>query len=75
VKVVIQKSKYIIVNYDEVMTIENQSWCNVHAYNVDGFKWVPLLLNLERVFSKGAIDNLTQLIFKSLMEYGGLIMK
>lgn len=74
-KIVVQKVKYIIVSYDEVTTIDNQSWCNVHAYTVDGFKWVPLLLNLERACSKSTIDNLAKLIFRSLMEYGGLIAK
>jgi len=71
-KVVIQKVKYIIVSYDEVTTIDNQSWCSVHAHIVDGFKKVPLLLNLARLLGGGTIDNLIALILKSLMEYGGL---
>jgi len=71
-KVVIQKAKYIIVNCDEVTTIDNQSWCSVHAHIVYGFKKVPLLLNLERLLGGGTVDNLTTLILKSLMEYGGL---
>ncbi len=74
-QVVIQKAKYIVVNYDEVITIDNQSWCSLHVYIVDRFKWVALLLNLERVFNKSTIDNLPQLIFRSLMEYGDLIAK
>jgi len=71
-KVVIQKVKYIIVSYDEVTTIDNQSGCSAHAHIVDGFKRVPLLLNLARLLGGGTIDNLTALILKSLMEYGGL---
>ncbi len=50
-------------------TIDNQCWCNVHAYVVDRFKWIPLLLNLEKVISGGNVDNL---IMRFLMEYGGL---
>jgi hypothetical protein len=66
-KVVIQKVKYIIVNCNEVTIIDNQSWCNVHAHIVDGFKGVPLLLSLERLLGGGIIDNLIALILKSLM--------
>ncbi len=47
----------------------------MHAHIVDGFKKVPLLLNLARLFGEGTIDNLTALILKSLMEYGGLTTK
>ncbi len=74
-KIVIQKVKYIIVNYDEVTNINNQSWCSMHAYIVDGFRRLPLMLNLERLFSENIVDNLTALILRSLMEYGGLTIK
>jgi hypothetical protein len=43
-------------------------------YVVDGFKKMPLLLNLEKVIVGSTIDNLTTLILISLMEYGGLIV-
>ncbi len=45
----------------------------MHAYVVDGFKRMLLLLNLERVFGEGFTNNLTALILKSLVEYRGLI--
>jgi hypothetical protein len=48
----------------------------VHAYIVDGFNLVePLLLNLERLLGENIINNLTTLIPRSLMEYGGLIVE
>jgi hypothetical protein len=47
----------------------------VHAHIVDGFKRVPLLLTLERLFGGGIIDNLTVLILKSLMDYGSLTIE
>jgi hypothetical protein len=40
-----------------------------------GFRKVPLLLNLEKVFSGGIINNLTQLILRSLMEHEGLTIE
>jgi hypothetical protein len=47
----------------------------VHAHIVDDFKRVPLLLTLERLFGGSTIDNVTVLILKSLMDYGGLIIE
>jgi hypothetical protein len=59
IKVVVQKAKYLAISYDEVTTINNQSWCKVHTYVVDRFKWIPLLLNLEKVIGGGNANNLT----------------
>ncbi len=53
-----QKAKYLAISYDEVSTMDNQSWCSVHAYVVDDFKRIPLLLNLEKVIGGGNVDNL-----------------
>jgi hypothetical protein len=47
----------------------------MHAYIVDSFRRLPLLLNLERLFSESTIDNLIALILRSLMEYGGLTIE
>jgi hypothetical protein len=54
--------------------IESQFWSSIHVYVVDGFKRMFLLLNLESVITISTINNLTTLIFISLMEYGGLIV-
>jgi len=58
------------VNYDEVSTIDNQSWCSVHVYVIASFYKMPLLLNHEMVVGGGSVNNLITLILKSLMEYG-----
>jgi hypothetical protein len=34
-------------------TINNQSWVNARVYLVDGFKRIPILLNLERLIGGG----------------------
>ncbi len=59
IKVVGQKVSYLSISCDEVNTIHNQFWCNVHVYVVDGFKMMPLSLNLERVISGSNVNNLT----------------
>jgi hypothetical protein len=32
VKKVIASSKYLALSYDEVITIDNQSWISIHSY-------------------------------------------
>jgi hypothetical protein len=58
-KVVGQKVSYLSISCDEVSTIHNQFWCNVHVYVVDDFKMMPLSLNLERVIGGSNGNNLT----------------
>jgi hypothetical protein len=52
------------------MMIDNESWINIHTYLVEGFKCIPILLNLESLVSGGTPDNLTNVILKSLMVNG-----
>jgi hypothetical protein len=58
-KVTMQKVRYIAISCDEVTTIDNQSWCNVHVYVDDEFNRISLLLNLEGVISASNAKNLT----------------
>jgi hypothetical protein len=39
--------------------INNQYGGNIHAYLVDGFKHILVLLNLERLVGGSTFDNLT----------------
>jgi uncharacterized protein related to proFAR isomerase len=52
-----------------------RQWCNVHVYVIDGFRKVLLLLNLERVVSRGFSNNLILLIVRSWEEYDGLTIE
>jgi hypothetical protein len=73
-KMVIHATKYLVI-CNEVMMINNESWINIHTYLVEGFKCIPILLNLERLVSGGIVDHLTNVILKSLMVNGGLTME
>jgi hypothetical protein len=53
-----------------IAMVDNQSWVNVHAYFVEGFKCTLILLNLERLVGSGIINNLTNMILNFLMVYG-----
>lgn len=46
----------------------------IHAYLVDGFKCIPILLNLKKLVNGGIFDNLTNVIFDYLMVYEGFTM-
>jgi hypothetical protein len=69
-----QKSPFILVNCDEVTTIDNQSWLSIHVYVTEEWKRVLILLNLQHVVDGTTFDNLTltSFIVKTLMEFGGL---
>jgi hypothetical protein len=54
-----KKVKYIVIYCDEIITIDNQSWCSVHMYVDDDFNKMSLLLNVERVINGGNANNLT----------------
>jgi hypothetical protein len=47
IKDVIHVTNYIVITCDKVTTINNQSWVNIHAYLVNKFKHIPILLNME----------------------------
>jgi hypothetical protein len=64
-KEIIYVARYIVVSGDEVTMIDNKSWDNVHAYLVDGFKCIHVLLNLKRLISGGTIGNMANVILNS----------
>jgi hypothetical protein len=55
IKVVIQKAKYLVINCDEVTTIDNQCCCSVHIYIVDDFRKISMLLNPIKVVGEGML--------------------
>lgn len=55
--------------------INNQSSVNIHAYLMQSFKHILVLLNLEWLVSGGTSNNLTIVIFNSLLVYGDFIVQ
>jgi hypothetical protein len=68
-KMVSHAAKYLVI-CNEVMMIDNESWINIHTYLVEDFKCIPILLNLKGLVNGGTIDNLTNVILKSLWLMG-----
>jgi hypothetical protein len=42
-KLVVQNSNFIFLIYDDVITMDNASWANVHGYNMQDWCQIPLL--------------------------------
>ncbi len=69
----IQSARFIAYPCDEVTTIDNDSWICVHAYMVDSWIKVLILLCVERVMDGYGFNNLTEIIMSTLMKGGALI--
>jgi hypothetical protein len=46
-KLGIQNSKFISPTCDEIITMDNASWGNVHGYIVQDWCQIPVLLNVQ----------------------------
>ncbi len=70
----IQSARFIACSCDEVTTIDNGSWICVHAYMVDFWIRVLILLCVEGVMDGPDFNNLTEVIMMvTLMKGEGLI--
>lgn len=63
---------FISVTIDEVATVDNQSWLCCHAYIVQKWRRVPILLGLVRIVDGCGAENLTAVILELLLHKGGL---
>jgi hypothetical protein len=64
-----QKAWFIFVFYNEVTTIDNQSWILTHVYVVERWKRLQILLTLQQVLKGSNADNLTKVIMDYLFTY------
>jgi hypothetical protein len=74
-KKTIHKTRFLAISCDEVIMIDNQCWVFIHAYLMQSFKHILVLLLLERSISGGTSNNLTIVIFNSLLVYGDFIVQ
>jgi hypothetical protein len=68
----VQQARFISISYDKVTILENQSWISIHVYIVKNWRRVPILLNLEIFVNGGTSNNLTFIIIRSLIIFGGM---
>jgi hypothetical protein len=71
-KTTMQDFSFFALNANEVMTIDNHHWINMHAYVMQNWIHIPILLTLEQV-EVGAIDeNMITIILQSIMKFESL---
>ncbi len=63
-------ANYLAFTYEEVNTIDTQLWINVHAYVVNNWEYLPILVVLERVIKNGGNDNITKVITNAFASQG-----
>jgi hypothetical protein len=63
---------HLVVYVDELTIMDWQGWIVVHMYVVEGWKNIHILLTLEQVLFGATTNNLTKVIVRSLLQYGGL---
>ena len=71
-RMTISVARYIALSCDEVSCIDNSSWISVHAYVVQNWSRVPVLISLEHVTDGGKAKNLTKMIMSAVGSAGGL---
>jgi hypothetical protein len=71
-KEVVSTALYFFITCDEVTTLDNQSWINIHVYTIQDWVRVPMFLCLQCVTEGGDADNITKIILTALTNEGGL---
>ena len=61
------KCNHFSIAYDEVTTLDNQSWIVIHVYIIEDREIMPLLLNLECVTEDGGASNIMKRILLHLL--------
>jgi hypothetical protein len=60
IEVTIQNAKFVYLTCDELISMDNASWANVHSYIVQNWCHILLLLNVQHVVFGSKVDNLLQ---------------
>ncbi len=63
-------ANYLALTREEVNTIDTQLWINVHAYVVNNWEYLPILIVLEKVINSGGNDNITKVITNAFAYQG-----
>jgi hypothetical protein len=63
-------TNYLALTYEEVNTTNTQSWINVHAYVVNNWEYLPILIVLEKVINSGGNNNITKVITNAFASQG-----
>jgi len=65
-------TKFIFISFNEVTSIDNSTWLGIHAYVLEKWKWMPILVTLEKVTTGVIIANLTKVLLHVLLSFGNV---
>jgi hypothetical protein len=72
IKQKIQDARFIAVSCDEVTTVDHLSYVSIHAYIMENWTRIPLLIACKQVRGGATANNLTKVILAALEEAGGM---
>lgn len=70
-KRLIESARYVAVNVDEVTAVDNSSFLLVHAYIIQDWMRIPLLISLQPLECSPNAENLIDLIVGAISTGGG----
>jgi hypothetical protein len=73
IKAIMGAIRYVALNCDEVLIINNQSWLFVHSDVVQNWVRIPILISLDKMLEGLDSDNLTKVIMEALAIGEGLL--
>jgi hypothetical protein len=71
-KITFVVAPFIVINVDEVTTINNTQWLSIHWYVVQKWKCIPILLCVETICLFATFDSIFSLMVKCMLDFGGL---
>jgi len=72
-KAIVGVVQYVVLNCDEVFTIDNQSWLFIYYDVVQNWVKIPILISSDKMLEGLDSDNLTKVIMEVLTISGGLL--
>jgi len=72
-KLALDKTNVFFLSCDEVISIDNQSWLSIHAYTIQNWTKVPMLLSLEHLMDGVNVTNLIIMIMQAIFVFQTLI--
>ncbi len=68
----ISKANFVVVNADDMTTIDAREWIGIHGYVMRNWKCVLVLLTLEKVEVGATLDNIKNVILDVMGKIQGL---
>jgi hypothetical protein len=65
-------ANYIVINVDEVTTIDNIQWLLIHLYVVQKWKKILMFLYVETISQYAIFNNIFSLMLKCIINFWGL---